>query len=570
MRRHGPPSCSGPSFGWITIAKKDASSFDMDRTFYYIWRLFTGHFLFVLLIGFGVGCRSDALSSAEQQTLEQIFRSGLEMQDDPYVRAETLRALELTGDPRFAELVRPLTADRDAVVRMAALRLMLRAEHPDAPQRALSIFSRADDDERSITLDIVLEYGPQTLQKTMLDRSLRSDYPRLRLRALQEGLFAQIDDASAVGDEQLLRHELLPELGRLIDDDDPQIAALALTKLIEAGQQERADRFIDRFLDPNAPTEARLAAGQILVRARAEQARGAFESLLKEAGAFDPERLGLPQRRADKRLIRLAVLGLAALGDADFVRPAQDYGVNATTEETLELLEALGQNPSPDAAITLSSAMRDINAPVRRRAIALYGQRDDALFANLQSAMGRSDFEAQKLAAAILAERFPQEWQDYLRQRLNHENPERVEHTLRTMQTLLRTEEELAVIYPLREDLEALATVSASTKEQAAQDADAAEQQNRIASLAAYLLFRISDEGGLREVIRKNRDPQSRYTYLEYLATTDPLNHTAFFRDHLLDDLFALRLMSAAGLASAFADSVHWKFAARDDDITAP
>lgn len=516
------------------------------------------------LIAFAPACRPDHLSPAEQTVVENIFRSGVEMGDDPYVRAETLRVLELTGDPRFAELARPLTGDAEPVVRVAALRLMLRAEHPDAHQRALNIFSRADDDERYIVLDIVLEYGSRELQQTLLSRALRSNTPELRLRALQEGLFAQIDQAQAAGDEQRLKNELLPELGRLVEDPDPQIAAQALTKLIDAGQQERTDRFIARFLDNSAPTEARLAAGQILVRARVEQARHAFESLLKEAGAFDPDRLGLPQRRADARLIRIAVLGLAALGDAEFVRPAQEYGTNATTEETLELLEALAQNPSPEAAITLSSAMRDVNPPVRRRAIALYGQREDALFANLQSAMGRSDFEAQKLAAAILAERFAQEWQNYMRQRLAQDNLDRVEQTLRTMQTLLRTEEELAVILPLKEDLEALATSARTLEEASPEERERLEQQNRIASLAAYLLFRISDEGGFQEVTRNNRDPQTRYAYLEYLATTDPASHTAIFREHLFDDLFALRLMSAAGLASAFADSIDWNLASDD------
>lgn len=524
----------------------------------------------LLLLSFTAGCRSDELTPAEQILVEQIFRSGLEMGDDAHIRAETLRALDLTQEPRFAELARPLTADSEPVVRVAALRVLLRADHPDANQQTLRIFSRADEKERSIILDLALEYGPSNLQQTLLGRSLRGDSPTLRLRALQEGLFAQIDQATASKEEQLLRGELLPELGRFVDDPDPQIAALALIKLIDAGQQERADRFTARFLDKNAPVEARVAAGQILVRARVEQARQAFETLLKEAGAFDPDRLGLPQRRADKRLIRLAVLGLAALGDTDFIRPAQEYGANATTEEALELLEALASNPSPDAAITLSSAMRDVNAPVRRRAIALYGQREDALFANLQSAMGRADFEAQKLTVAILAQRFPQEWQSYLRQRLSHDNPDRVEQTLRTMQTLLRTEEELAVITPLQEELQALATTNVDKREATREEAARLDQQRRIASLAAYLLFRISDAGGLQEVIRNNRDPQSRYAYLEYLATTDPAAHTATFREHLFDDIFSLRLIAAAGLAAAFADSVQWDFDSADVDPTAP
>lgn len=505
------------------------------------------------------GCRSDQLTEAETREMEDIFRSGLEMGDDPFIRAETIRVLDLADDPRLVELIAPLTDDSEPVVRIAALRTMIRtdADTSRVRRRTVNTFNSAGEEERYRVLEAALEFGDVTLRRTLIERALRSDSARLRQRALQDGLLAAIDEAREAGEDERLRNDLLPELGTYVDDDEPQIAATALAALIEAGQYERADRFIERFLDDGAATEDRIAAARILIQARVEKAGEAYIEVLDGVGAYDADSLGIPQRRIDDGLLRMAILGRASLGDTDFAEAAIDYRADASTEEILEVLDALGPNPSQDAAITLGTAMRDANPRIRRRAIALYGQRPDARDSHLRGALSRrEDFEAQKMLATILTTRFADEWQEFLQRRLQSEDLTTVEDTLRDMQSLLRTEEELQVILPLRPQLEELATANAD---------GADEQQIQIRNLAAYMLFRISEEGTVHDVLQNNSDPQTRYAYLEHLVLHEPTKHLQTFRDHLYDDLFVLRLMAATGLAIAFQDQINWSFAPQPD-----
>ncbi len=501
--------------------------------------------LLILLFAGAVGCKDNNLTEEEVELIEAILRSGLEMDDDAYVRAETLRVIELTGDERLASWADPLTRDDDPMVRVAALRVLVQADPGSATTRAraLNVFARGETDERYEVLDVALAYGDPTLRRTLIERAQRSSAPRLRLRALQEGLFVQIDEARAAGNDDLLRQELLPELGTIVDDEDPEVAATALAALIEAGQTDRADRFIATFADPGADIERRVDAGRILLNARVRAAEDTFHKLLEAAGAYDPGSLGVPQRRIDERLLRLAVLGLVAMGREDFVEPALGYRTGATVDDNVEILRALGENPHPDAAVTLSTAMRDASPAIRRTAIALYGVREDASFSRLRGAMDRDDFISQRLVAGFLSDRFADEWQRFLGQRLDSDDTQVVQQTLRTMQILLRTEEELQVLQPMTEQLLRLAT----------------DDDPETASLAAYLLFRVSDEGEFQEILRQNRDPQTRYAYLEHLATHHPQQHIAVFRNHLLNDHFSLRLMSAAGLVLAFQDSIEWE-----------
>ena len=512
----------------------------------------------ILVTALSTGCPSSQLSEAEEEELTKIFRSGLEMGDDPFVRAETLRAIDLTGDPRLAEQALGLTDDPHPMVQIAALRVLVRADHPQARQRAMHLFNRGDEDLRYHILDVCLTDGNETLRRALQTRALRSNSSRLRLRALEDGLLQKIAQAQEAGDDEALRRELWPELGTYVDDDHPDVAATALRALLDAGQQERAEAVIERYQDDSLDTDERVAAARILMQARVEQARPAFEALLERAGAFDPEALGIPERRVDDDLLRLTVLGLAALGDPEFVAPAQRHLDEADLEQTLEVIDALAANPTSDAAVTLRTHMRDARADIRRRAIILYGQREDARPDALFGAIRHDDFEAQRSIVTILTERFPDQWRDYLAGRLESTDAERVESALRTMQQLLRTDEELAVIEPLQPLLERLATGEELPLE--VDDDQATQAQiSTIANLAAYMLFRISDEGTFFDVMANTPDRQTRYAYLEFLATNQPQDHIDTLRGYLYDDLFVFRLLAATGLWRAFADTVQWR-----------
>lgn len=503
--------------------------------------------LFLLLLVSVPGCKGERLTEDEEAVLEAIFRSGLEMSDDPYVRAETLRVMELTGDRRLGDWADPLTRDQDRMVRLAALRKLLLAGHDQAGRRALSLFTRGNAVEQYQVLEMVLRHGDEELQATMLERARRSGSGKIRLRALEAGLMEEVERAKREGDERL-GAELLPELGRFVDDEDPEIAARALRALIDAGQTERAERFIALFLDRRATLEERRDAGRILVRARVEEAREAFLEILESVGAYDGETFGIPEREVADDLVRLSVLGMSALGEPEFARLAQEYRTGSDVEETLEVLRALGPNPSPEAAVTLSTAMRDSHPEIRRSAIVLYGARPDAQASRLRGAMGRDDFEAQKTIVSIMVERFAEDWRDFLATRLRSDDAMAVEQTLEMLRTVLRNEEELAVAAALAPELERLAG-SATPGD---------ERSVRTAGLASYLLLRVSGERAAGMGIGKNSDLQTRYAYLEHLVTNAPGEEVGLMREHLYDDSFALRLMAAAGLAAAFQDQLSW------------
>ena len=522
----------------------------------------------VLALAIAPGCGEAELSSSEQELIRDIFRSGLENPVDPFVRAETLRAMKITEVPELADHAEPLIADPHPMVQVAAYRKMVAADHPSARQRAMHLFNRGDEDQQYQLLDISLRYGSDTLRRTMLERALRVDSSRLRLRALEEGLLKEIEQAREEGDDNELRHELLPELSRYVDDNDPEIAAIALATLTEAGQYDRADAFIERLADESNSTEDRVDAARTLVFARIDRARDLYTEMLDDVGAYDPDALGIPDRRIDDRLLRLAVLGKTVLGNPDFVDPAMAYLDGADTTETVEVLEVLAANPSPDASIALRTHMRDANATVRRRAIALYGERDDVRPDALIGALRHDDYETQRMLVGFLSQQFAEPWVDYLRERLDDTNPDTVEQTLRMMQSILRSDEELATIAPLQQRLEHLATGENLPFDTSAlpDDEELASQIESISNVAAYLLFRVSEEGAFREVIRQNPDPQTRYAYLEHLTSHDPREHVGVLREYLYDDIYALRLMAAAGLWSAFRDSASWPVQSEGDD----
>ncbi len=514
------------------------------------------------------GCGEPSLSSSEQIVLRDIFRSGLEMQSDPFVRAETLRAMTLTGDPELADHVEPLLSDSSPMVQVAAFRKIVSTDHRSARQRAMYLFNRSDEAVQYQILDASLTYGSDTLQRTMLERALRVDSSRLRLRALQDGLLRDIEQAREDGDEEQLRHELLPELSRYVDDEDPEIAAIALATLTEAGQYDRADAFIERLADDSNSTEDRIDAARTLVFARVERAREIYTEILDDVGAYDPDTLGIPDRRIDERLLRLAVLGETILGNPEFVDPAMTYLDGAESSETVEVLEVLAANPSPDASIALRTHMRDANPTVRRRAIALYGERDDVRPDALIGALRHDDYESQRMLVGFLSDQFADSWVDYLDGRLDDGDPDTVERTLRMMQTVLRNDHEFRTIAPLQNRLENLATGESGGFDIPTEQEDDAlsEQLESIANIAAYLLFRVSDEGAFQEVIRQNPDPQTRYAYLEHLVNHDPHEHIGILRQYLYDDIYALRLMAATGLWIAFADTATWPVEEPEDE----
>ena len=512
------------------------------------------------------GCEPRQLSDSEQETVQQIFRSGLEMRADPFVRAETVRVMSLTGDPQLAAHVEPLVHDPHRMVRVGALKLLVKADHPRARQRALLLYNRADEQERLEIFEVSIAQGDPALRTALIDRGLRDEASSLRRRALQEGLLAQIDQAIDSGDDQTLEQELLPELDAFIGDDDPQISADALRILTQAGRLDRAQELTQVLGDSAQPVDDRIAAGRALMLANISLAEETYKEILDRVGAYDPDSLGIPERRIDDRLLRIAVLGMTNLGHEDFVDPAMRYLDDASPVEINEVLSVLANNPATDASIALRTHLRDANALVRRHALQLYGAHDDRRADALVGAMRPGDYAFQKELVQILAEAFPERWIQYVTHRLDDEDPARVEQHLRFLQSVLRSDEEIATLAPIEERLKTLAMRDGVVAAAMAGDEEEQALALSISSVAAYLLFRVSDDDAFQEVFQQNRDPQSRYAYLEHLVIHEPQDHVSTFREFLFDDYFALRLMAAAGLWTAYKDNLTWPVAQTDQE----
>lgn len=513
------------------------------------------------------GCGPDSLSEPEQQKTYDIYRSGLEMQADQFVRAETLRAAELTETPAIADEAAELLDDPAPVVRVAAMRTLLRAGDPDSPYRALlTVF---DDDapqrERHQVLDIALDEEGERLRETALRLARRDVSPRIRMLGLQKGVIDELQQLQEDDeDRDVDEYDLLDELAEFVDDDDPRIAATALRELIANDRTSRVDRLLETFGDQTNATDQRVAAGQVLMLARVDEARPHYEDILEEADEERPEGLRLPEPPMDDDLIRIAVLGKAILGDVDYVEGAQEYRVEAeTTEEALEVIEALGHNPSEEAAISLRSDIRSSNPDIRRRAMTIYADRDDARADVFIGALDHEDVETRRRAISVVADTFRDEFAEQIRRDLASPMPDDVEESLWSLHRILRADPDAQpAVEQLRDSLEQLVTEQKLDLDFDEDDGeDPTDQIQQINTLAAWLLFQISDETDrYQQIIDDHAGPRILSSYLEHLAVDEPAEHADVLRDYLLDDLYVMRLMAATGLWRAFGDGddVRW------------
>jgi len=497
---------------------------------------FTAALLVLTFAAAFVGCEHDELADAERSEIHRIFKTGIDHDSDPYVQAETLRVLEMLGDPTLDEYARG-AVDADApMVRVAALRVLLATGHKDVRGEVLSRFSKGDKDERRAILTAALEYGSAPLRREITARSIRSDDPFLRRLAFERGQLARIDAARKAKRTKYLQRTLYPELGRLIKRDDPLIASLALQKFLEVGQTDRAEPLLETLKNRHASVDDRLSAARILAGAHAKAAEKPFLAIIaRRDAAMKDDSLAVPDKVVDPRLLRAAVIGAVAAGNEKLVDRAQKYRKNATEAEALEILDALGTNPSADAAVALKVAMQDARPSVRHRAIALYEVRKDADPAALVEAMQGARYETQRRLAAILRSRFKKAWIARLASLLRRSSE--VDSTLEMLRNVITTREQAEdIIAPLRETLQKITT---------------SDKKER-ATLASYLLALVSSGKEADRLASHDLDEATRYAYLEFLVRSAPAKNVDMFRRFFYDDVFVIRLMSAAGLWRAY------------------
>ncbi len=506
--------------------------------------------ILMLAVSLWAGCNSQKLSEEERTEIQRVFRTGVDMKADPYVRVETMRFLTMLADPNFNHFAEPGIQDKSPAVRVAALRVLLATDHPQLRQHTVAMFNKADDPEKLAIVNAVMELGDSTLQRILLDRAVRSTDPKLRLIAFKNGLILRVDEALAAKNTDALRQILLPELGAFLDHEDEQIAALALHKVVKAGDGDRATALIAQLSNGRETVELRLRAARILTASQLSADElptllPEYHALIETFDAPMDSQRGSDQRRLDAGLVRAAILGSTALNDATYIERAQSFLDGADTDETIEVLSALAKNSSDAAAISLRVAMRHSQARVRRHAVLLYSEREDARADALIGAMRHDDFETQKLLAEILSgPRFVEDWSKNLVLQL--QNTTFADETLARLRNIMSTPEELEALRPAREMLEKIAADNVyHVGVDAPEDVD---RKPRRAALAAYLLVQITDAQTSQKIVEEHLDYETRYAYLEHLVKQDPGANVDVFRRHFRDDLFALRLASSTGL----------------------
>lgn len=507
---------------------------DRARAFWPKWaRRLSGAACAVALVLGVVGCDEDEFDEAEREEVRKVLQTGVDLDTDPYVQAETLRVVGLIGKPSLNHFAQKLVEDDSPMVRVAALRVLLANDGQDIRRTTSGAFNRAGVEEKKAILRAVYEFGSPPLRRVITSRALRSVDAELRALAFEFGPLRRLDEALEEDKTVYLENTLYPELGRYVTEADETLGPMALEALVAAGQTDRAEPLIAELKDKSTDRDKRLAAARILGRARVEAAVPVFVDILKSLRVSKQGEFVLP-KRIDEELIRAATLGVVAGGNTKYVPQAQAYLKNAGVDESIEVLTALASNPSKDAAISLKIAMQDAREPVRTRAIALYSSNPNASADAFISAMRGTSFETQKLLAQHLAEAFPEAWAEHLADELS--DADKQEATLQLLRDVTLTEATAAVLEPLEDQLYEIASSG----------------DEEIAPLAALLLVRTADDAKVRELIEKEDNPQTRYAYLEHLVRTAPAESAEYFRKNFYSDLYALRLMSAAGMLLAY------------------
>ncbi|MFW5967656.1 MAG: HEAT repeat domain-containing protein [Persicimonas sp.] len=501
------------------------------------WARWLGVTLLALLMA-TAGCDDDSLDEDERRDIKRVLQTGVDLDEDPFVQTETLRVLELIDEPSLAAYAEDLAGrDTPPMVGVAALRVLLRADHDEARRLTQVRFNRADEQEKLAILRVVEKFGPAPLRREITTQGLRSKHDLVRKEAFEAGLLERLHKAKDEGDQSYLDNTLYPELGRHIDLDDPVVSAVALRALVEEGEGDRAKPLLDKLADRSGDDEERLAAARILGKARVEEAIPHFERILDSVDVSDKGRFHVPER-IDEDLVRAASLGLIASGQEEYFEQAQRYFNDAdSSSEALEVIEAVSSNEASDATIMLEVATQDARRPVRYRAIELLAEHDRAEADDFFSAMRNTDLPTQKRLVDILIDQFDEEYSRLLDESLQDDDarPEALEMLVE----LTQTDDQIAAIEPVEETLEDLSDLD----------------DERLSALATVLLVKIDGTEERHRAMAKVDDPHALYAYLEHLARHSPEDNFQILRDHFYSDHFALLLMSGAGLLRAFEDS---------------
>lgn len=482
------------------------------------------------LAGVLVSCSDDsAIPKEEAERIQATFRAGV-ASPDPWVRAETVRAIEIAGTTDLAPVVAPLMADSSPLVRGAALIALSRSDVGGALGPSVDALDGDDQQlRRTLYAELLGAAPPGKLRDDLIQHGLNNADVEVRRRAMHFGV---IPRARAETDEAKLRRTRYPELSGLVDNEDPIIAGSALAFLESRGKLDRANAIIQTA--QSGTNKGRRWALKVLAAA------GAKRHLPVVKAIHDAAQPGTIRDEA--------LLARLALGDAGVIDEAREVLKGASEEKARRTVIALGGVDDASAVRILRALRADGRASVRAaafQAIAASGRSDAATFAR-----GLRDKDPTVRASALrsLIRTHPTFLAGILEKELQPTgHPERIVVGL------------ISVLHEIQLD----------------GDIDELDKlENQITSLEDKLLPLMvhpspAVRGGAAEILFHRKDPLSvyrsigeparevQYALLDSLAQRPPegmkleeiLARFEPYRDH---ELLAFRVISAAGTWAAY------------------
>mgnify|MGYP002632857778 CR=1 FL=1 len=309
----------------------------------------------------GAACSDDGtIPKEEDRAIRATFQQGL-ASPDPWVRAETVRAVELADSTDLAALLAPSVVDPSPLVRGAALIALSRSDVGGALGPSLEALGGDDQRlRRTLFAELLAAAPPGKLRDDLIHHGMTNADAEVRYRAMEYGIIPRV---RATTDEAVLRRTLYPELSALVDDDDPEIAGLALRFLEERNRLDRATPLLETAR--SGTVKGRRWALKVIAATGAKRHLPAVRQIHDAAqpGSIRDE----------------ALLARLSLGDPTAVDGARVLLEGASEELVRRTVTALGNVEEQSSVRILRALRRDGRASVRSasfQALALTGRSD--------------------------------------------------------------------------------------------------------------------------------------------------------------------------------------------------
>lgn len=206
-----------------------------------------------LLLGAGLAaCALSACRKADEperveRPLTEVMNGSLQeaiTAENPWIRAETLRLMSLSGAPEWRDTLRAGLQDAHAVVRASAIEALLPAGDAEAQAAALSLIVQGDSQAKSRLLDLILVKGTPEFRVHAASTLLRDRSPEIRRATL-----LHIRDIGLPLDPALRE--------QLINDSDNGVADAAFAWLVAVDSAGALERVLTGLRSSDADRRAK-------------------------------------------------------------------------------------------------------------------------------------------------------------------------------------------------------------------------------------------------------------------------------------------------------------------------